>query len=999
MKNLLRTCALFSLLLYSFCFSEGARYLIITHDDLYEAICPLAEWKTKKGMLAKVVKLSEIGNSASQIRTYITVAYNEWETKPEYLLLVGDDSKIEMPEYGGAPNSDNYYTDIESDFYNEIIPGRFPAVHENHVGTMVSKTLGYEKTPYIDDPLWFRQGTVIVREDLDGSGDDDIYWGDAFFAIDKMLECGYTLIDTFSGLEGDNADDVEDAVTNGRTFVQFRGSSVAYWWQPFDIDPNDMVCEFKLPVIVSATCATCHGIGYELLTAGGVDSPRGAVGFAGTTIIGVDLACFRSALARGFVEGMFEHSLNLGLSCEEGRKKVYNLYNSIEHYNSFICLGDPELNLWTFTPEVLTVSYPEIIALGTLIFAVNVHNSGDSSPVPNALVCLMMGEDIYAYEYTDAQGEVNLSIYPQQSGDMSVTVTANNYIPFEGTATVIILHAPTNLIADVVSYDKVVLNWEDNSNYEDYYIIQRKPVGGEWETIGSVPANVTTYTDTKDLLFSYDYYYRVYAEIDGGGCSDFSNEALVMLNPTFTGTTGGVNGKNLLRDKNSCLHAVYQHQNKIWYISSLDNGRTWSEPYQISDDENIAQDPALSYFYGYGPVVAWSELTSIKYRYLTSTGWNSISTIDVPSSWNARYPSLCENKYSGGADLVFDAKNGTYHEIYIYLLRPAKSFLDSTFISNGSGWTEYVQPSIVRREVYDNKIVLWRKYEDYYDYDFLKYASKTHANEWQGPWFVDELYSARRDPFSISHDNEEYVTMVWIGKDLHEPRPPLRIYYGFYPDTSMGGISWGVRVIDNPDGHQPQQVNMAKNNGYLYLLSFTSTYFDPGVWYSYKAEQAINWVSLSLLNGIKLEGPIPNKPPHIAIRSTIVPGEYTDVYLQMLYTYVDKVAFKERLVRRIYYKGGSQTALEDTPLIHSLSLYPNPAMNDMTIRICVPKKKKVSLKIYDVLGKEVKTLEDNKLDVGYHNITLNSKNLPSGIYFAKFVSDKYKITKKFVLMK
>jgi len=42
---------------------SGARYLIITHDNYYEALQPLAEWKTQKGMKAKIVKLSEIGGN------------------------------------------------------------------------------------------------------------------------------------------------------------------------------------------------------------------------------------------------------------------------------------------------------------------------------------------------------------------------------------------------------------------------------------------------------------------------------------------------------------------------------------------------------------------------------------------------------------------------------------------------------------------------------------------------------------------------------------------------------------------------------------------------------------------------------------------------------------------------------------------------------------------------------------------------------------------------
>ncbi|MEA3432883.1 MAG: T9SS type A sorting domain-containing protein, partial [candidate division WOR-3 bacterium] len=97
--------------------------------------------------------------------------------------------------------------------------------------------------------------------------------------------------------------------------------------------------------------------------------------------------------------------------------------------------------------------------------------------------------------------------------------------------------------------------------------------------------------------------------------------------------------------------------------------------------------------------------------------------------------------------------------------------------------------------------------------------------------------------------------------------------------------------------------------------------------------------------------------------------------------------------------GGSQTAYSNIPVVHSLSLYPNPAGNDMTIRFGIPKEEMVSLKILDVSGRVVKTLVDGRIEAGYHTITLNGKNLPSGIYFAKLVTDRFKSTKKLVLMK
>ncbi|MEA3431946.1 MAG: T9SS type A sorting domain-containing protein, partial [candidate division WOR-3 bacterium] len=60
---------------------------------------------------------------------------------------------------------------------------------------------------------------------------------------------------------------------------------------------------------------------------------------------------------------------------------------------------------------------------------------------------------------------------------------------------------------------------------------------------------------------------------------------------------------------------------------------------------------------------------------------------------------------------------------------------------------------------------------------------------------------------------------------------------------------------------------------------------------------------------------------------------------------------------------------------------------------------KISLKVYDVSGREIKTLVDGRLEAGYHSARLDGKNLPSGIYFTRLVTDNYETTKKLVLMK
>ncbi|MCK4257209.1 T9SS type A sorting domain-containing protein, partial [candidate division WOR-3 bacterium] len=97
--------------------------------------------------------------------------------------------------------------------------------------------------------------------------------------------------------------------------------------------------------------------------------------------------------------------------------------------------------------------------------------------------------------------------------------------------------------------------------------------------------------------------------------------------------------------------------------------------------------------------------------------------------------------------------------------------------------------------------------------------------------------------------------------------------------------------------------------------------------------------------------------------------------------------------------GGTQTATSDIPLVHSMSLFPNPAKSDMTIRFGIPGEEQVSLKVYDVSGREVETLENRRLKAGYYTIRLDNMNLPSGIYFARLVTDNFEETKKLVLIK
>ena len=79
--------------------------------------------------------------------------------------------------------------------------------------------------------------------------------------------------------------------------------------------------------------------------------------------------------------------------------------------------------------------------------------------------------------------------------------------------------------------------------------------------------------------------------------------------------------------------------------------------------------------------------------------------------------------------------------------------------------------------------------------------------------------------------------------------------------------------------------------------------------------------------------------------------------------------------------------------------YPNPFNPSTTIRFELAKAGNLTLKVYDVLGKEVRTLVDDYKTAGSYDVMFTTNNLPSGIYFCKLTSGNQTDIKKMLLLK
>lgn len=79
--------------------------------------------------------------------------------------------------------------------------------------------------------------------------------------------------------------------------------------------------------------------------------------------------------------------------------------------------------------------------------------------------------------------------------------------------------------------------------------------------------------------------------------------------------------------------------------------------------------------------------------------------------------------------------------------------------------------------------------------------------------------------------------------------------------------------------------------------------------------------------------------------------------------------------------------------------YPNPFNPFTKIKYAVPKKVKVLLQIYDILGREVKTLVNEIKEIGYHEVSFNASNFASGVYFYRIEAGDFVESKKMVVLK
>ncbi len=81
------------------------------------------------------------------------------------------------------------------------------------------------------------------------------------------------------------------------------------------------------------------------------------------------------------------------------------------------------------------------------------------------------------------------------------------------------------------------------------------------------------------------------------------------------------------------------------------------------------------------------------------------------------------------------------------------------------------------------------------------------------------------------------------------------------------------------------------------------------------------------------------------------------------------------------------------------SIYPNPFNPAATLSFVVPVESDVTLEIYDLLGRKVKTIHESRLEAGQHSVIVDGSDLASNVYFVTMRTGSFFDSRKIVLLK
>jgi hypothetical protein len=416
-------------------------HVIITSATYSPYFQPLVDWHNQKGVRDTVITTAWIyanytGADTQKIRAFIVDANSTWGTT--YFLIGGETETVPFcyrTYYNGENTpSDQYYSDYDNDWTNEVYVGRVSVGGASgaEVTTFVNKVLKYEKDPPRTN---YPMDVLLIAGDEDSEALNDIIdnYIPPQFNVTKVCP-SHDNCDSFIYYLDAGQNLVNHAGLAGETFLCACSGFCIY-----NPDVDALTNDNQLSIVVSLGCRPNYMDYNDCIAEHFVicNPNQAGVAFTGNTRDGWGYVgnpyALSGALDKDWWNALFSHDkYNLGQTLADAKHQYTGTQPIDRHCEwTFNLLGEPEMPIWTDSLDSFAVTCPSTLPKGNCPFGVHVEDSTTHLPVNQAYVCLWKENEIYLTGYTNTSGDVILNTSPSTGGIMYVTVTKHNYLPYQ----------------------------------------------------------------------------------------------------------------------------------------------------------------------------------------------------------------------------------------------------------------------------------------------------------------------------------------------------------------------------------------------------------------------------------------------------------------------------------------------------------------------------------------------------------------------------------------
>ncbi|MDA7501664.1 C25 family cysteine peptidase [Chitinophagales bacterium] len=310
------------------------------------------------------------------IKNFLRFAWDNWETSPHYLLLVGKSISYEkcrfsssqsanslVPSFGNTPSDAMLVARDHSDYWPEMAVGRLPVQNASQLAAYLNKLIQYESLFAVDcDPdshKWMQNVLHISK----GYGDPQTEsFANNLLAYEEVLkqpaggmEVVANLSDAASSPPFGGGMEFKEYLENGLALINFFGHGVgAYWEYDINTDPTAYNLNGRYPIFLSNACSVGdihNSVGNETMVEDYLLAPEsGTVGFLAST--GLNSAYFIDLFTTELIQQLNRDYYNQSFA-NAIKATIQEVYDEDDIDIKKVCTeviwtGDPALKMYSY---------------------------------------------------------------------------------------------------------------------------------------------------------------------------------------------------------------------------------------------------------------------------------------------------------------------------------------------------------------------------------------------------------------------------------------------------------------------------------------------------------------------------------------------------------------------------------------------------------------------------------------------------------------------------